>query len=108
MFKVQFDCPVCGTNKIEQVAEGSFVSQLVAIVDNGENVQKDLEITEEFVQRFQCFECGFVLKDDNGNYISDPEELYEHLLENGWVSNEEYEDTITAERASYMKEQLNT
>jgi predicted RNA-binding Zn-ribbon protein involved in translation (DUF1610 family) len=84
---LKFKCPKCGKKVLEEVmVEVTQSSSISAIEDDNGVVFLDYENTSTDggeVDRYQCMECGYILK--NKKYhcdISTPEELAEWLKDN--------------------------
>ena len=62
-----FTCPYCESHDLECILDGIHHCTAESI-EEGEIIYKEIE-SEAEVDRFQCDNCGFVLKDENDDRI---------------------------------------
>jgi rubredoxin len=75
---VTFKCPKCkveGNNYIECVLTGYHHQTVSKIEEDGNVVIYNAIESEGKVDRFQCENCGYVLRDKNGSKIDNEEDL---------------------------------
>lgn len=73
---VKFVCPACGDTRIEAVMDGCHTTQVEGMFKSGGVEYGDTHSSGD-LDRFQCVECGYAIKDVAGNPIGDDEELVE-------------------------------
>ena len=80
MKKIQFQCPKCSSNRLEEVMIGVVQYSEVTAVDKEGNVDYGKHNCDggEAVT-FQCLECGEQLVNEDGAGVSDGEMLVEWL-----------------------------
>jgi len=84
-----FKCPnkrnKCTSNRVEEVLSGVYqYSTISDIEQDRDEVYIDYgdvsyDGDEAQIERYQCAECGYVLKNENDNTITTPEGLVEWL-----------------------------
>jgi predicted RNA-binding Zn-ribbon protein involved in translation (DUF1610 family) len=68
---IKFTCPDCGCKAIREVIINvTMFAQLKAIKGKGELEYRHLNLQEGKTVRFECAECGYVIKDENGRAIT--------------------------------------
>ena len=91
----QFKCPECGGHNIEEVLSNAVVSTRVDVgFEDGEAYaevtgEHDPEIHDGHLERFQCENCGWVIKMAGKNVVTD----YETLLD--WITNRAFVDALS-------------
>jgi predicted RNA-binding Zn-ribbon protein involved in translation (DUF1610 family) len=80
--EAKFTCPSCGCNRLEAVLDGSHTTAIVAIHKGG-GIEYGDTYSNGDLDRFQCVECGYAIKDVAGEPIRDDDELVE------WVEDTE-------------------
>ena len=81
--RLKFKCPKCSSNRLEEVMGNCTVSSAIKEICSDGDIEYGDQSTEYGeVDRYQCLECGFVLKDENGNKIDGVEKLVEWLNNN--------------------------
>ena len=89
MRKINFNCSVCGHNKLEEILTGVTQSTLVTNIDEEGAVDYgDCSFDGGDEVSFQCARCGDVIMGHNVK-ISDGEDLLEWLKENEMIEMEE-------------------
>lgn len=82
---LKFVCPECEHNsehnKLECCEDGSYSSVIDNIDHNGDFDYGNI-IANGMVERVQCSACGYVLKDDNEENITDNEAVVEWVRRN--------------------------
>ena len=73
--KLQFVCPKCKSNILECVLDG-FHHCTISEITSHEMLYNEIE-SEAQVDRFQCDNCGYVIKDEQGENIIDDAEIIE-------------------------------
>jgi predicted RNA-binding Zn-ribbon protein involved in translation (DUF1610 family) len=79
--EIFFECPQCGfkgNGLIECVLTGYHHQTVSKIEEDGSVIYNHIE-SEGTVDRFQCENCGYVLKNEDGSKIDTEEELIEWL-----------------------------
>ena len=82
--KFNFVCPDCKHTVLE---ESCIVASEIDFVMEEEVMYGEQETHDGFINRFQCKNCGYSLKDGDELIIT-YEELYELSKENGWIIEE--------------------
>lgn len=86
MKTLQFKCPQCGKIVLEEVmVEVTQSSSISAIEDDNGVVFLDYGNSSTDggeVERYQCMDCSYILVDEEGNNINDPDALAEWLKTN--------------------------
>lgn len=77
---LQFTCPDCSNMTLECCQDGSHVSRVTCINEEGDHDYGELESSGEVV-RWQCEGCGYVLQNQFGD-ITDTVEVAEWIKEN--------------------------
>jgi rubredoxin len=67
-----FTCPNCKGNRLEFIETDSIVSTAITRLD----VEGDFDygtpcVDDSYLDRFQCIVCGYILRDENGDKITD-------------------------------------
>jgi len=75
---LKFKCPKCNSHRLECCEEGPYVSEILAIDKEGDFDYGEISASGVVV-RFQCLECGFTLKDDYGEPLTDNDEVVEWI-----------------------------
>lgn len=83
--QLEFICPECGGNHLECVQDGIHFSEITALDDDGDFEYGPIESCGD-VLRFQCLDCGYVIKDNYGNEIVDNIELID------WINGDSEEE----------------
>ena len=79
----KFKCTSCNREDLEIVQSDIIMTSLVVEIDEEGYFEYDLIDTGGgSVDRFQCSECGYVLKDDNEQVITTEEDVVEWLRKN--------------------------
>lgn len=82
-YQINFECPECGENHIEEVVAGVHQYLMVecigiagdkVVVDYGDITYADGEVKE-----YRCANCGIILKKDPASKVCDESELLEWL-----------------------------
>jgi len=80
---LKFKCPSCNKEDLEIVETDITMTSLIVEIDEESCFEYDLIDTGGgTVGRYQCLECGFVLKDENEQVITTEEEVVEWLRKN--------------------------
>ena len=80
---LKFQCPKCKREDLEIVETDVIMTSLIVEIDEGNCFEYDLIDTGGgCVDRFQCLECGYVLKNDDEQAITTEEEVVEWLRKN--------------------------
>ena len=78
--KLKFTCPNCKGTRLEVIETNAIVSSVISNLDpDGDFDYENLTVDDSVVDRFQCIECGYVLKDRNGENITDNLEVVKWL-----------------------------
>ena len=59
---IKFNCPKCGSNELECCLDGAHTCPVTEIDEDGDFEYGEYESTAD-VDRYQCVNCGYVLKD---------------------------------------------
>ena len=80
--KATFKCSECGSGVLEEILFNVVQTSTIQVIEDGavDYVENSIITEEGEVSRYQCSECGEVVKDKNGCTIDDPEELFDHLI----------------------------
>ena len=77
---IKFICPDCGDKRLECCLDGPHICPITEIDEGGDFEYGEYESTAD-VDRFQCLNCGHVLKD--GEFpITDNQEVAEWCRKN--------------------------
>mgnify|MGYP001150270068 CR=1 FL=1 len=76
--KLKIKCPVCERTCLECVQNGIHSSEILEIREDGDFEYGDITSDTEYVERFQCMYCGYVIKNDKG-VITENHTLVEYL-----------------------------
>ncbi len=87
---LKFKCPnkrnKCTSNSVEEVMVNVVQSSTIDYIDEEGYVDYENTSTDGGeVDRYQCCQCGYVLKDELGGTIDTPEELVEWLKDKGML-----------------------
>jgi rubredoxin len=86
MKHLKFKCPKCKNTVLEEVMiEVVQTSSISEIQDDDGVVMIDYENSSTDggeIDCYQCMECGYILVDEEGNNINDPDALTEWLKDN--------------------------
>jgi len=77
-----FTCPDCGGHRLECCEDGPYVSEILNIDKEGDFDFGEINASGE-VDRFQCLNCGYVLKEDDGRHGYN--NIQEHLEVVEWI-----------------------
>jgi len=87
----KFTCPDCGHDEIEEVLDGVVMSQVleVDLLDDGgilirNHDEEEPEIHDGFTARFQCANCGYILKLAGEQVINNYDDL------ETWIQNRRF------------------
>jgi len=77
---MNYKCEACGKEILEEILKNSSVTSIIRDIDEDGYVEYGA-ITTEYgeIDRYQCAECGFVLKDEYDNNIDTVDGLIEFL-----------------------------
>ena len=67
---VEFVCPDCGRTAIDQVFDGPHTCEVEFLLSSGDFEYGDYQ-SQSVVDHMQCRRCAYVLKDKDGNNITD-------------------------------------
>ncbi len=92
---LNFKCPnknnKCNSNTVEEVLSGivqySTIGDIEKDVDEvyADYGEVSYDGDEAQIERYQCAECGYVIKDEDGNTIITPERLWDWLKVKGML-----------------------
>lgn len=75
-----FTCPNCRGNRLEVIETNAIVSSVITNLDkDGDFDYENLNVDNSVVDRFQCVECGYVLKNENEEKITENLDVVEWL-----------------------------
>ena len=96
MSKLTFTCPDCGHHVIEEIMSNAHVTTNLTIIDeDGDHDYGEPVITDSFTDWYQCANCAFVIKGDDGEPIKDCDVLGE------WVEKHQEEENDIAEAITF-------
>ncbi len=80
---LKFKCPKCQCEDLEIVETDVIMSSKVVEIDEDLCFEYDLlECDGGYVDRFQCFNCGLVLKNEQQETITQEEDVVKWIREN--------------------------
>lgn len=82
---LKFNCPACKKElKVEVVYEAivSYTIDEETLEENYFETKEQLYDETTDIIRFQCIDCGFIIKDKNNDIIVDEEEFYNYIKDN--------------------------
>ena len=80
---LKFKCSKCDCQELEIVQTDVVLSSKVVEIDEkGYFEFEQIDCDGGNVDRFQCFKCGFVLKNDKGRAITTEEQIVEWVRKN--------------------------
>ncbi len=78
---IKFKCPSCECKKLECVMDGTHSCEVIEIDVDGDHCYGEITSSAE-VDRWQCFNCGYVLKDENNENVNDNLDVVEWCKKN--------------------------
>jgi transposase-like protein len=81
LIELKFTCPHCKSNRLEIIEVNAIVSSNITLIDDGDFEYENLTVDDSTVDRFQCVNCGYTLKDENGEKITDNLEVVKWIKE---------------------------
>lgn len=82
MIPIKFKCSKCGSDRLQDITKGAIQSTEILGVDEDDLLIYGDSLTEGGKTcRFQCGECGNVIKDANGKTIKSLTRMAEWLKE---------------------------
>ena len=83
---LNFKCPECGDSRLEEVMSGVVVSSSISTISSEDGMihlnYGPCSHEEGEVDNFQCMGCGWVLKWQDGTWITDGDDVGKWLTEN--------------------------
>ena len=80
---LKFKCPKCSHEELEIVEVSAVMSSKVVNIDEDGYFEYDLiDCDGGCTDRYQCFKCGYVLKDKNDEAITIEEDIVEWVKKN--------------------------
>ena len=80
---LKFNCSKCGCEELEIVQTDVVLSSKVVDIDEkGYFEFEQIDCEGGNIDRYQCFKCGLVLKDDQGKVLTTEEQIVEWVREN--------------------------
>ena len=80
---LEFKCLKCSHRELELVETNAVISSKVVDIDeDGFFEYEQIGCDGSVIDRYQCYKCGFILKDENDESITDEEEVVEWLKKN--------------------------
>lgn len=86
-----FECPDCKQDLLEEIMVGVQLCTALTDMHKLENETVEVEYnqfeldgvqwSDGVVDRYQCANCGRVIRNEEGDIITDPEDLFEWLIE---------------------------
>ena len=73
---IKFVCPKCRNDELECCMEGSHTCPVTEIDESGDFEYGEYESTAD-VDRWQCADCGFILKDKYEEVLIEDQEVAE-------------------------------
>ena len=81
--KLNFKCPDCGDNKLESVEVDVTASSIIADIDEDGDFDYDVPYCDGgYIERFQCTNCGYFLKNEDGEKLTNNLEVIEWINKN--------------------------
>jgi len=79
--KMGFYCPGCEKNvtKMEEILSYATVATSLEVLKDGELSYGARACIDGEVERYQCYSCGYILRNENGNPITEEEKVIEWL-----------------------------
>lgn len=94
MANLKFTCPKCGKHELGSVEENIMTYPITRLDAEG-NFEYDYDnptVGDGQVLSYQCMNCGYELKDENGLEIQNCVSAAEWLIAHQEASNNEYSD----------------
>lgn len=86
MKTLKFKCPQCGKIVLEEVMVEVTQSSSIGIIEEEDGIialdYDNVSCDGGEIDRYQCMDCGYILVDEEGNNINDPDALAEWLKTN--------------------------
>lgn len=104
--ELNFKCPDCGSDELEEIRVGDTVSSRVtAVYTNSSPGLGEQRVNEDgTIDRYQCVGCGSFIQDTAGKPITDPVELHAWFADNGMLAEEiEYPFAVDDGRNGYVQ-----
>jgi hypothetical protein len=85
--KIEFICPSCESpQQLEGILTNADVTRPITAIDDGEleesvEYDDDKTVVDGMTARFQCAQCGFIIRDAANNVITDDDELVYRIKE---------------------------
>lgn len=78
--EAMFECPSCGSHRLEEVLTGVTVSSPITSVGEGGDIDYGEPVCHEDgeVNRYQCLDCGWIIKQQD-EPITQCDELWEYM-----------------------------
>lgn len=81
---LNFVCPECSGSQIEEVLINVVNTSKIIDIDTEGNCDYELvESSDGDVGNYQCHDCGYIIKDDQGKNITDCPDLALWLINRG-------------------------
>ncbi|MFC1678068.1 hypothetical protein ACFL3G_13540 [Planctomycetota bacterium] len=79
----EFKCTKCGGTILEVIQTDAVItSQIIDIDEEGYFEYEQIDCDGGNVDRYQCYKCGDVLKDNDGESITTEKEVFEWVKQN--------------------------
>ena len=82
MANLQFTCPKCGNNRLEEVMVDVTVVSEITDIGDGDCTYGQQTNEDGSVERYGCISCGYMPCHEDGQPVSDLEELEAWIKEN--------------------------
>lgn len=82
-----FTCPSCRQSKIEQIICNAQVCTEIEEVSEKHGVQYrcGYTLSDGQIERYQCENCGFIIRDNMGEPVTTDDELINTLVNNEYM-----------------------
>jgi len=78
---LKYKCPKCNGYRLECCEDGPYASEVLTIDREGDFEWGEISAVG-MVVRFQCLECGYVLKDSEGESLTDNDDVVKWIEQN--------------------------
>ena len=77
---LKFTCPNCYEKRLECIETNATVSYVLKdIVEDGNFEYGDTIVQESEIDRYECVDCGYVLKDEFGDKLNENTEVVDWI-----------------------------
>ena len=80
---LKFKCPNCDSEQLESIETNVVLSSEIATLNEDGDFDYESPLMDGGeIDRFQCFKCGYVLRDSDGKNLTNNEEVVEWVKKN--------------------------